>query len=170
MLIQDVALKTYREWWTIKTGCERESGRSVLTVWHDIYIYIYILSSTDRQFRCITTLQLTKHTGGFKLGSKPAKLYSRLDIFLLSHFDDIRQLRNLTHFVLTFVCLHFTQSDTGVLNSLEELCNTQVAAVYSFARVYIVSQFFSVARHAGSLKLGSKNVYICIYILLTCPS
>ena len=33
--IQDVALKTYRELWTIKTGGERGSGRSVLAVRHD---------------------------------------------------------------------------------------------------------------------------------------
>ena len=33
--IQDVALKIYRERWTIKTGGGRESGRSVLAVRHD---------------------------------------------------------------------------------------------------------------------------------------
>ena len=42
--IQDVALKTYRERWTIGTGGERVSGRSVLVARHDIYIYIYIIS------------------------------------------------------------------------------------------------------------------------------
>ena len=33
--IQDVALKTYRERWTIETGGGRGSGRSVLAAWHD---------------------------------------------------------------------------------------------------------------------------------------
>ena len=33
--IRDVALKTYRERWTIETGGERWSGRSVLEAWHD---------------------------------------------------------------------------------------------------------------------------------------
>ena len=33
--IQDVALKTYRELWTVKTAGERGSGRSVPAVWHD---------------------------------------------------------------------------------------------------------------------------------------
>ena len=33
--IQDVALKTYRERWTIETGGERGSGISVLAVWHN---------------------------------------------------------------------------------------------------------------------------------------
>ena len=33
--IQDVALKTYREQWTIEIGGERGSGRSVLVAWHD---------------------------------------------------------------------------------------------------------------------------------------
>ena len=32
---QDVALKTYREQWTIETGGERGSGRSVQVAWHD---------------------------------------------------------------------------------------------------------------------------------------
>ena len=35
VLTQDVAWKTYREPWMIETGGERESGRSVLMVWHD---------------------------------------------------------------------------------------------------------------------------------------
>ena len=33
--IQDIALKTSREQWTIETGGERGWGRSMLTAWHD---------------------------------------------------------------------------------------------------------------------------------------
>ncbi len=33
--IQDVALKTSREQWTIETGGKRESGRSMLAAQHD---------------------------------------------------------------------------------------------------------------------------------------
>ena len=33
--IQDVVLKTSREQWTIETGGERGSGKSVLATWHD---------------------------------------------------------------------------------------------------------------------------------------
>ena len=33
--IQDVALKTYREQWTITAGGERRSGRSMMVAWHD---------------------------------------------------------------------------------------------------------------------------------------
>ena len=33
--IQNVALKTYREWWTIETGSGRGSGKSVLVARHD---------------------------------------------------------------------------------------------------------------------------------------
>ena len=43
--------------------------------------------------------------------------------------------REINAFLLTSVCLHFALSDTRVLNSLEELSITQVAAVNSFARV-----------------------------------
>ena len=46
VLMQDVAWKTCREQWTIETGDERGSGKSVLAARHDddddIYIYIYI--------------------------------------------------------------------------------------------------------------------------------
>ena len=35
VLIHDVALKTYREWWTIETGGGRGSDRSVLAAWYD---------------------------------------------------------------------------------------------------------------------------------------
>ena len=35
VLIQDVALKTYQERWTIETGGERESERSMLSMRHD---------------------------------------------------------------------------------------------------------------------------------------
>ena len=33
--IQDVAWKTCRERWTIETGGEKGSGKSVLAAWHD---------------------------------------------------------------------------------------------------------------------------------------
>ena len=35
VLIQDIALKTFWEQWTIETGGERGSGRSVLAEQHD---------------------------------------------------------------------------------------------------------------------------------------
>ena len=35
VLIQDVAWKTSQEQWTIETGGERGSGKSMLAVWHD---------------------------------------------------------------------------------------------------------------------------------------
>ena len=42
----------------------------------------------------------------------------------------------IKHFTLAFVCLHFAPSDTRVLNSLEDLSITRVAAVNSFVRVF----------------------------------
>ena len=47
--IQDVAC---RERWTIETGGERGSGRSVLAAWHhdDTYIYIYIYIYNSPRF------------------------------------------------------------------------------------------------------------------------
>ena len=49
LLIQDEALKTYRERWTIETGGERRSGRSVLAVPHDDYISSQDFSNNDEE-------------------------------------------------------------------------------------------------------------------------
>ena len=71
----------------------------------------------------------------------------------------------------------FALPDTRVLNPFEELCYMQLAAVNSYARVlnlregayilssrdcFVVSQIFSVDRHVGCLKLGSKPYIVCI--------
>ena len=42
-------------------------------------------------------------------------------VYTLSHFDDIRHLRNYNAYEGVFACLHFVLSDTSVLCSLEEL-------------------------------------------------
>ena len=63
------------------------------------------------------------------------------------------------HYVLAFVCLHFALLDTGVLNSLEEIRITQLAAVNLFARVlnpregsvYIVTHRLTVLLYHNSL-------------------
>ena len=85
------------------------------------------------------------HAGRFKVGSTLCTLHQTNNIplsYLTSKFNA---------YVLTFVCLHFTLSDTGVFNSLD-LCITRVAAVNSFVRVvnppptgrraYILSWFY----------------------------
>ena len=65
------------------------------------YIYIYILSSGDRRFRCITTQDgLTRRT--LQAQSKPAQLYTRLSILLLSHLGHLRQLGNYYAFCISF--------------------------------------------------------------------
>ena len=48
VLIQDIALKTFREQWTIEMGGERGSGRSLLVVRHDddqLFFYKHLLST-----------------------------------------------------------------------------------------------------------------------------
>ena len=45
------------------------------------YLFVYILSITDRLFRCITKLfSVARHVRRLKLGSKPAQLYVRLTL------------------------------------------------------------------------------------------
>ena len=91
---------------------------------------------------CFLVSQLfsvTRHARRFKLGSKPASRYARHGILQLSHFGDIRQLRNYSVYLVAFTCLHFVFSDSGVLYLFEELCITRMAAVNSFVRVLIPS-------------------------------
>ena len=75
--IRDVVLKTCQKRSMIGRSGERGSEISVLAALHDdddiyicVYIYIYILSSPDRLFRCITT----RHSKCFQLGSKNKRL------------------------------------------------------------------------------------------------
>ena len=48
---------------------------------------------------------------------------------------DPTEAREFNVYVLTFVCLHFTLSDTEMVNSLEKLCITRVATINSFNKV-----------------------------------
>ena len=94
----------------------------------------YILLSTD----CFIVSQLfsvARHAGCFKLGSKPTQLYVRLSILPLTLQTAYISSGIIMHYVLASIYLHFTLPNTRVLNSLEEICITQVAVVNSFARV-----------------------------------
>ena len=97
---------------------------------------------------CFVVSQLFSVTRRFKLRSTPTQLYVRLSIIPLSQQLTYVSSIILMHYVLAFVCLHFAWPDTRVLNSLEELCFTRIAAVNSFARV---------------LNPRERSVYIVIY-------
>ena len=43
------------------------------------------------------------------------------------------EAREFNVYVIISFCLHFTSSETGVINSLEDLCIMQVVTVNSFA-------------------------------------
>ena len=62
------------------------------------------------------------------------------------------QAREFNVYVLTSFCLYFTLSETGVLNSLVELCITRVATVNSLANVLNLR--------------GGGGIYIYIYIYI----
>ena len=120
-----------------------------------IYIYIYILLSTD----CLVVSQLfndARRAQRFKLRSKPAQPYVRLSILSLSQLRTDVSSVIVRHYVLAFVCLHFVLPDTRVLSSLKEFCITWVAAINSFTRVLN--------------PLGGDRIYIyiymCIYIII----
>ena len=104
----------------------------------NIYIYIYIYIYCHPQIDCFVVSQLfsvARHAGCFKVKLKPAQLYVRLSILPLSHVVIYASSEIIRHYLLAFVCLYFALPDTRVLNSLEKLCITQIAAVNSFASV-----------------------------------
>ena len=107
------------------------------------------------QTYCFVVSQLfsvIRHAGRFKLGSKPTQLYVTLSILPLSPQTTYVSSGIIRHYVFAFVCLHSALPDTRVLNSLEELGITWVAAVNSFAWV---------------LKPGGReHIYIYIYIYI----
>ena len=98
-----------------------------------VYIYIYIV--IHRQIFVVSRLfSVVRHVGCLKLRLKPTQLYVKLSIILLSYLLTYISSVIIRHFVVALVCLHFALLDTRVLNSYEELCITQVAAINSFAR------------------------------------
>ena len=67
VLIQDIALKTSRERWTIETGNERGSGKSVLSAWHNDDDDIYDISPIYIEIIFISTMYLCYISNIFKL-------------------------------------------------------------------------------------------------------
>ena len=64
-------------------------------------------------------ISVPRHAGRFKLGLKPARLYSRLCIIPLSQKSTYVSSGIIRHYVVALVCLHFALLDTRVLNSYE---------------------------------------------------
>ena len=85
---------------------------------HLIYMYIFILSSTDRLFRCIITLQC---------GSTYEMLQAGIESRLILHQSDILpqilrySLRLWGNFFYVYIFLHVRYRLSGVLNSWEGL-------------------------------------------------
>ena len=126
----------------IRILCHRKETKKIYLNYKNalnIYIYIYILSYTDKLFRSIRTLQCkARHVRRSKVGSKPVWLNVRLNFRPLGqqayHVGEGNFLRY--YVAAASVCLHFdTLSATRVLNSFEELCIMRAVAENSFARV-----------------------------------
>ena len=147
-----------------------------------IYIYIYILSSTDRLFHPVRNLQCgytfrmlenrDQNPSNFTLdlvSDCSANKHTTLakGIFKVLYSNSSSNVRLFTFFIPYRL--------TRVLNSFDELCIMQAAAENSFASVFnphggmyiychpptdcfVLSELFSVARHVGCSKLGSKAV------------
>ena len=106
------------------------------------------------------------------MGSKPAQFYIRLSIILLSQQANHISLGIIRHHVVAFVCLHFclTGYQSAQLNSFEELCIMQVAAINSFARVFnpLGEKEWNESDNIWRRK-QTKNIYLCSFDdLLVC--
>ena len=85
---------------------------------NDEYMYIYIYCNPQKY--CFVVSQffsVTRHVERFMLGLKPAQLYVGLSIIPFSHHSKYVSSGFIRHYVVAFVCLHFTLPDTRVFNS-----------------------------------------------------
>ena len=147
-----------------------------------IYIYIYCHPLTD----CFVISQLfsvARHVGRLKLGSKPPQLYVRLSIILLSQQANHISSGITRHYVIAFVCLHFCligyQTAQLIRRTLYYASGSRKFLRQTAQRIhsppqtdfFFISQFFSVARQVGRIKLGSKptQLYIRLRIILCSP-
>ena len=119
---------------------------------------------------------VARYSGHLKLGLKPAQIYVRLSITPLSQQAKHVSLGIIRHYVLAFVCLHFCligcQSAqfirralhyaSGSRKFLRQSAQPPWGSVYIVIHIdcFVVSQLFSVTRHIGRLKLGSKSVQL----------
>ena len=94
--------------------CNTQNAWSVSYIlWMTIYIYIfYILSSTDRLFRCITNFLCD-------LNRPPPQLYVRLSIIPLSQPATSVSLGIIRHYVVNFLCSHFALPDIVINFNLQ---------------------------------------------------
>ena len=73
-----------------------------------LYIYIYIYCHPQTYYFIVSQLfSVARHIGPLKLESKPAQLYIRLKIILLSQQANHISSEIIRHYVVAFVCLHF---------------------------------------------------------------
>ena len=174
-----------------RSGIELRSPEPSISIHYGIYIYIYCHPQTD----CFVASQhfsVARHVGRLKLGSKPAQIYVRLSIKPLGQQAYHVGYGIIRYYVATaaaaFVYLHFIpygipecsiRSKSFALCERREKipspeCSTPMGeCIYCHPRTdcFVVSQLFSVAKHVGRLKLGSKpaQLYcICFYFWFIC--
>ena len=115
-----------------------------------IYIYIYCHPQTD----CFIISQLfsaARHAGHFKLGSKLAQLYIRLNILLLSPQATYVSSGIIMPCVIIFNCLHFDSihkksfalGEWQPLIPLLECSTPEKGSVYIYIHMYML--LFSIA-------------------------
>ena len=127
-----------------------------LSLYIYIYIYIYIQSSTDKLFRCITTLQFSQTLrmlkGGIETRSTLRQTWypTARPTSIPCQLGNYKVLSCSVH-LFTF----YTLPDTRVLNSFEELCIMRAAAKNSFARV--LTPMGSVVIHRQTVSLYHKS-------------
>ena len=76
-----------------------------------IYIYVCMYVYCHPQTECLVISQpfsVARHVEHLKLGSKPAQIYVRLSILPLSPQVTYVISGIIRHYVVAFVCLHFT--------------------------------------------------------------
>ena len=79
---------------------------SIIYIIHYVYKYNVLYIQTD-YFIVSQLLNMARHIGRLKQGSKPAQLYVRLSILPLGQQGNPVSPGIIRHYVVGFVCLHF---------------------------------------------------------------
>ena len=130
-------------------------------------VYIYIHSQTDC-FVVIQFFSVARHVVRLKLGPKPAQLYVKLNIILLS--QQAKHVSSVNHKALCCgfrLFTFYTLPDTSVLNSFEELFFMRVATVNSFAWVKRIKWMPHLKRmFPANYKLThtQSHTYMCVCV------
>ena len=134
----------------------------------NIYIYIYILSSTDRLFRCIITLQCGYTRRTLEAGIETRKTFVRLSIRPLGQ-QAYHVGKGIIRFyaataAAAFICLHFIPyriPEYSICSKSFALCERQPNIyIYIYIYIYIRKTFKNYSYFCNTLYFSRSYIFL----------